>query len=62
MIPKVAVKAKVIGRGEIDKKLTFVDIMATNPSKQRLKRLVASLKTPKAKKAKKTDAKKGKKA
>lgn len=62
LIPKVAVKAKIIGRGEVDKKLTFVDIMATESVKAAVEKAGGKFeKTPKAK-AKKTDAKKGKKA
>lgn len=63
LVPKVAVKAKVIGRGEIDKKLTFVDIMATASVKEAVEKAGGSFEsTAKKKGAKKADGKKAKKA
>lgn len=60
LIPKSAVLAKLIGGGEIDKKLTFIDIKVTTSVKAAIEKAGGSFE--KAPKAKKTVVKKGKKA
>jgi large subunit ribosomal protein L15 len=65
LIAKSAVLAKVIGGGgDIDKKLTFVDIAATASVKEAVEKAGGKFEKTKQKKAaaKKADAKKGKKA
>ncbi|MEO5927115.1 MAG: 50S ribosomal protein L15 [Patescibacteria group bacterium] len=62
LVPKSAVKAKIIGGTEIDKKLTLVDIMVTTSVKEAMEKAGGTIeRTKKAKKDAAKDKKKEKK-